>query len=273
MKKIFYLILILFMTTIENMDAKKDNHTYVLIETTKGNIKVLLYDETPQHRDNFIKLANEGFFNETLFHRVIKDFMIQGGDPDSKNAPAGKSLGTGGPSYTIPAEFVYPQHFHKRGALSAARQADQVNPEKRSSGSQFYIVWGSKMSNGQLDGMEQQVNQGKQKKIFDRMTAERQKEILELRKSRNQEGLVALQEELIKKSAEEAKSSPNFKYTEAQRNAYTTIGGTPFLDNEYTVFGEVVEGLDIVEKIQSVKTGNGDRPEEDVKMKISVVKN
>ncbi len=272
MKNIFYLILIIFMTTIENMDAKKDNHTYVLIETTKGNIKVLLYDETPQHRDNFIKLAKEGYFNETLFHRVIKDFMIQGGDPDSKNAPAGKSLGTGGPSYTIPAEFVYPQYFHKRGALSAARQADAVNPEKRSSGSQFYIVWGNVMSNGQLDGMEQQANQGKQKKIFDRMVAEHKNEIMDFRKARNQEGLMKLQDELIAKSDAEAKATPDFKYTEEQRKVYTTIGGTPFLDNEYTVFGEVVEGLDVVEKIQSVKTGSGDRPAEDVKMKITVIK-
>ncbi len=259
------------MTTIESMDAKKDNKTYVLIETTKGNIKVLLYDETPQHRDNFIKLAKEGYFNETLFHRVIKDFMIQGGDPDSKNAPAGKMLGTGGPSYTIPAEFVYPKYFHKRGALSAARQADQVNPEKRSSGSQFYIVWGNVMSNGQLNGLETQVNQGKQKKIFDRMAAERKNEIMDLRKSRNQEGLMKLQDELIEKSAAEAKATPNFKFTDEQRTAYTTIGGTPFLDNEYTVFGEVVEGLDVVGKIQSVKTGNGDRPAEDVKMKVSVI--
>ena len=114
----------------------------VRINTSEGSITVRLYDETPKHRDNFLKLAREGFFNGTLFHRVIKDFMIQGGDPDSKGAPAGKMLGTGGPGYTIPAEFAYPQCFHKRGALSAARLGDEVNPEKESSGSQFYIVWG-----------------------------------------------------------------------------------------------------------------------------------
>lgn len=113
-----------------------------MIKTSEGDIKVRLYDETPQHRDNFIKLAKEGYFDGTLFHRVIKDFMIQGGDPESKNAPKGKMLGTGGPDYTIPAEFVYPQLFHKRGALSAARLGDEVNPERESSGSQFYIVWG-----------------------------------------------------------------------------------------------------------------------------------
>ena len=113
----------------------------IKISTTLGDIFVRLYDETPKHRDNFIKLAKEGYFDGTLFHRVIKDFMIQGGDPDSKGAPAGKNLGTGGPDYTIPAEFVYPQLFHKRGALSAARLGDEVNPERESSGSQFYIVW------------------------------------------------------------------------------------------------------------------------------------
>lgn len=252
------------------MDAQK-NSTLVLIETTLGNIKVQLYNETPQHRDNFIKLAKEGFFNETLFHRVIKDFMIQGGDPNSKNAPAGKSLGTGGPSYTIPAEFVYPKYFHKRGALSAARQADSVNPEKRSSGSQFYIVWGNTMSEGQLNGLETQLNQGLQKKIFDRMAAEHKNEIMAFRKNRDQEGLMKLQDELIAKSGAEAKAKP-FKFTEEQREAYTTVGGTPFLDNDYTVFGEVVEGLDVVAKIQNVETGSGDRPVEDVKMKITVVK-
>lgn len=116
--------------------------TKVRIKTTLGDITISLYDETPKHRDNFIKLVKEGFYNGTIFHRVIKDFMIQGGDPDSKGAPKGKMLGTGGPGYTIPAEFVYPKYFHKRGALSAARLGDEVNPERESSGSQFYIVWG-----------------------------------------------------------------------------------------------------------------------------------
>ena len=126
----------------------------VHIHTSLGDIVVRLYDETPKHRDNFVKLASEGYFDGTLFHRVIKDFMIQGGDPDSKGAPAGKNLGTGGPDYTIPAEFVYPQLFHKRGALSAARTSDEVNPNRESSGSQFYIVWGKQYKPGELKQME-----------------------------------------------------------------------------------------------------------------------
>ena len=260
------------MATTASAEAAKTNNTYVLIETTLGNIKVLLYDETPLHRDNFIKLAKEGFFNETLFHRVIKDFMIQAGDPDSKHAPAGKALGTGGPGYTIPAEIIYPKYFHKRGALSAARQADQVNPEKRSSGSQFYIVWGKPMSIELLDGMEKQMDQGMQQKIFERMAAERNKEITELRKAQNRPALVALQEELMKKSKEETLITPAFKYTEEERNIYSTIGGSSFLDSDYTVFGEVIEGFDVIDKIQAVKTGTGDRPVEDVKMNIRVVR-
>ena len=138
-------------------DYKNKTMTQVRIKTTEGDILVKLYDETPQHRDNFLKLAREGFFNGTLFHRVIKDFMIQGGDPDSKGAPAGKQLGTGGPGYTVPAEFVYPKFFHKRGALSAARMSDEINPERQSSGSQFYIVWGKTYKPSELKHMEKQL--------------------------------------------------------------------------------------------------------------------
>jgi len=270
MKKLFYIVLILLSATIQNMHAQKDS-TLVLIETTLGNIKVHLYNETPLHRANFIKLAKEGFFNETLFHRVIKDFMIQGGDPNSKNAPAGKPVGNGGPGYTIPAEIVYPKYFHKRGALAAARQNDAVNPERRSSGSQFYIVWGQVMSNGQLNSLESQINQNKQQRILNRLQVEHQKETTSLQKSGNQEGLSILQERLLRLSVKEAESAPDFAFNEEQRTAYTTIGGTPSLDNDYTVFGEVVEGLDVVEKIQNVTTGERNRPVEDVKMKISVV--
>ena len=140
-----------------------NKQTICRIETSKGNITVKLYDETPLHRDNFVKLAHEGFYDGTLFHRVIKNFMIQGGDPESKGAPAGKMLGTGDTGYTIPAEFVYPQYFHKKGVLSAARQGDEVNPERRSSGCQFYIVTGQVYSQSQIVGMENQLNQMKLK--------------------------------------------------------------------------------------------------------------
>ena len=157
----------------------------VLIKTSEGDIKVRLYDETPQHRDNFLKLAKEGYFDGTLFHRVIKDFMIQGGDPDSKGAPKGKMLGTGGPDYTIPAEFVYPQLFHKRGALSAARLGDEVNPERESSGSQFYIVWGKTYKQNELKQMEKQMGMQMEQNIFNQLAKEHHEEIMNFRRNRD----------------------------------------------------------------------------------------
>lgn len=193
----------------------------VSIETSHGTMKVKLFNETPQHRDNFVKLASEGFFDDLLFHRVIKGFMIQGGDPKSKGAPPNQPLGQGGPGYTIPAEFK-DGLVHTKGMLSAARQGDQVNPKKESSGSQFYIVQGKVENDQMLNAME-------------------------TRKA--------------------------FKYTPEQREAYKTIGGTPFLDRDYTVFGQVVEGLEVIDKIAALQTNKsaGDRPVEDVKMKIKVL--
>jgi Peptidyl-prolyl cis-trans isomerase (rotamase) - cyclophilin family len=243
----------------------------VLIKTTLGDIVIELYNDTPLHRDNFLKLANEGYYNGTIFHRVIKDFMIQGGDPDSKGAPKNKSLGVGGPGYTIPAEIVYPLHFHKRGALAAARQGDEVNPDKESSGSQFYIVWGQKYSDGKLKDLERQLGAMKERAIFDRLVGERRKEIMDLRRSRDQEGLYQLQEELIALTKAEMAESPKESLTEEQKEAYKNVGGTPHLDNQYTVFGEVVKGLDVVEKIQETATGSGDRPKEDIIMEVSIL--
>ncbi len=243
----------------------------VKITTTEGDILVNLYDETPQHRDNFIKLAREGYFNGTLFHRVIKDFMIQGGDPDSKGAPAGKTLGTGGPDYTIPAEFVYPQLFHKRGALSAARLGDEVNPNRESSGSQFYIVWGKVYKASELKQMEKQLEMQQEQTIFNQLAKENRDKIMDLRRNRDRAGLQELQDELIAetKAISLEKGKPTF--TDEQKEAYTTVGGTPFLDNQYTVFGEVVEGLDVVEKIQNTQTGRNDRPTTDISMTVEVV--
>jgi peptidyl-prolyl cis-trans isomerase B (cyclophilin B) len=192
----------------------------VEIETDFGKMTVQLYNSTPQHRDNFIKLVEDGFYDGLLFHRVIEGFMIQGGDPNSKNAKANSRLGSGGPGYTIPAEFV-DSLIHVKGALSAARQGDQVNPEKRSSGSQFYIVQGRTMTEEELG-------------------------ILGGRKG--------------------------IRYTKDQREAYTTLGGTPFLDRDYTVFGRVIDGLDVIDKIAAVETQPGDRPKKDVKMKMRVIK-
>ena len=233
-----------------------------------GDITVRLYDETPLHRDNFLKLASEGFFNGTLFHRVIKDFMIQGGDPESKGAPAGKSLGSGGPGYNVPAEIRPEALFHKRGALSAARLGDEVNPMKESSGSQFYIVWGKVYKAAELKQLEHQM---KMQNIFNALAMERREEIMNLRRNRDRDGLMALQEKLGKMAMEKSKELGAPAFTAEQVNVYTTQGGTPFLDGEYTVFGEVEEGLEIVEAIQSVETSMGDRPKVDVVMNVTVL--
>lgn len=196
--------------------------TKVLIETSMGNMTVMLYDDTPLHRDNFVKLAESGFYEGLLFHRVINNFMIQAGDPMSKNAAPNARLGNGDPGYTIPAEIVYPKHFHKKGALAAARTGDNVNPKRESSGSQFYIVQGQKYTDMKLDQFEKALGK---------------------------------------------------TFTNKERDAYATVGGTPHLDNQYTVFGEVVDGLGVVDKIAAVETAPGDRPVEDVKIiKMTVLK-
>ena len=245
--------------------------THIRIITTEGTITVRLYDETPLHRDNFIKLVKEGTLNGTLFHRVIKDFMIQGGDPDSIGAPAGKMLGTGGPGYTIPAEINASALFHKRGALSAARLGDDMNPKRESSGSQFYIVWGKVYKEPELKQLEKQLGMQQQQAAFNALTVEHRETIMNLRRNRDREGLQALQDELIALSKTRAQEMGSCEFTAAQREAYTTLGGTPFLDGQYTVFGEVTEGLDVVERIQACETLRGDRPKQDVSMTFELV--
>lgn len=237
----------------------------IKITTTLGNIIVRLYDETPMHRDNFLKLSTEGYYDKVLFHRVIKDFMIQGGDPDSKNATPNAQYGTGGPGYTIEAEIM-PGLIHKRGALAAARQGDEVNPERRSSGSQFYIVWGQVYKQGQLNQLAKQMDMQAQQAIFNKLVAEHRSEIMQMRRERNREGLMELQNDLEAQTHALFQSQPNKGLTDQQKQVYTTIGGTPHLDGQYTVFGEVIEGLDIVEKIQNSATRPGDRPKEDIKI-------
>ncbi|MBP9984698.1 MAG: peptidylprolyl isomerase [Prevotella sp.] len=243
----------------------------IKIKTTEGDIIVRLYDETPLHRDNFIKLASEGYFDGTLFHRIIKDFMIQGGDPDSKNAPAGKNLGAGGPDYTIPAEFVYPQLFHKRGALSAARLGDEVNPNRESSGSQFYIVWGKTFKSQELKQLERQMAMQQEQTVFNQIAQEYKAEIMNLRRNKDRAGLQTLQEKLVVDSKEKCKEMGIPEFTAEQVETYTKIGGTPYLDNQYTVFGEVESGLDVVEKIQNCETARNDRPKTDISMTVEVI--
>lgn len=241
----------------------------VRIQTTLGDITVRLYDETPLHRDNFVKLAKEGYYDGTLFHRVIKDFMIQGGDPDSKGAPAGKMLGVGGPDYTIEAE-IKSGLYHKRGALAAARQGDEVNPERRSSGSQFYIVWGQVYNEGQLRQFSKQMEMQQMQTVFNALAKEHHDEIMQMRRERNRAGLQELQEKLTAEAEAKVKAQ-GAGMSDEQRAIYSTIGGTPHLDGQYTVFGEVEEGLDIVEMIQQSKTARGDRPVDDIEMRVVVI--
>jgi len=218
MKKIFTLFLSICLI---NAFAAKPKNQYVKIATDKGTVIIKLYNETPLHRDNFIKVAKSGLYNGTLFHRVIKEFMIQGGDPDSRNASPDSALGNGGLKYTVPAEFR-DSLFHKKGVLAAAREGDASNPTKASSSTQFYIVQG---------------------KIWTDST------------------LHITEEKRLK-----------FKIPEWQRQVYKTIGGTPHLDRNYTVYGEVVKGLEMVDAIANEPTGKADRPKTDIKMTVTVLK-
>lgn len=233
------------------------------IATTAGNIKIRLYDDTPIHRDNFLKLAKEGYYDGVLFHRVISDFMVQTGDPESKNAEKGAMLGSGSPDYTLPAEIVYPKHYHKYGALAAARTGDEMNPERRSSGSQFYIVTGKKFIPQQLSRMEEMSVQKQLQSYFMKLQRENMDTIRQLRLANDSVGLENLRQQLIKET--EANVKPQ-TMTEQMVRDYTTIGGTPHLDGQYTVFGEVLEGMETVEKIQKVETDGRDRPIEDIRI-------
>lgn len=241
------------------------NETQVLMHTSMGDIQLKLYNETPKHRDNFIQLVKDGTYNGLLFHRVIKDFMIQGGDVTSKDAPMNKSLGAGDLGYTVPAEFNYPKHFHKKGALCAARTGDEVNPERASSASQFYIVTGKKYSDAELNQMEKQLENRLKQSIFARLQAENKPKIMEYYRSGNKEELAILRDTLIGKTELEAeKRKDEAKLPKEIREIYKTEGGVPFLDNQYTVYGEVVKGIEVVDAIQQVKTNRQDRPTENV---------
>lgn len=253
------------MTMAQNQEAARNfsDDPEVEIKTTMGDIVVKLYNDTPLHRDNFLKLVKEGFYEDILFHRVIDNFMIQAGDPDSKGAPSGKMLGAGSSGYTIEAEIDYPKHYHKYGALAAARTGDAVNPERRSSGSQFFIVTGSKYAPSQLENMVQRQTMQKQQDLFNKLSMQHAEEIRAMQQSEDQEGLEKLRQELIEKVTTEVKPEP---MSEQMATDYQTVGGTPHLDGQYTVFGEVIRGMDVVEKIQKVATDQNDRPVDDVKI-------
>ncbi len=238
----------------------------VQVETTAGNFTVLLYGDTPRHRDNFVKLVKEGYYDGTLFHRVINEFMIQAGDPDSRNAAPGQPLGSGGPDYKIDAEIVFPKHYHKRGALAAARQGDQVNPTRKSSGSQFYVVTGRKCTQADLAGMEQQMQHTRMQSIFNELAMQHRDSIIAMQQRGDRAGLQALQQQLIDETEAKAAAMPKEQLSEEMKQDYTTIGGAPHLDGQYTVFGEVIDGMDTIDKIEKAETDGRDRPKEDIRI-------
>lgn len=242
-------------------------NTVISIKTTLGDIKLRLYDNTPVHRDNFIKLVNTQFYEGISFHRIIKEFMIQAGDPET-NPALSSSLPDSLKRYTIPAEFN-PLNYHKKGALAAARQGNNVNPEMRSSGTQFYIVQGKKWTDTELDQAEQRINNGIKQGIFTKflyLTAD------SVRKSGKAISDSEIQDIATVKMFDYLNSAQAYKITAEQRNTYKTLGGTPQLDGTYTVFGEVIEGLDVVDRIATVATGTNDKPVDEIKiLKVKIV--
>ena len=245
-----------------------NENTIVNIQTTLGDIKIKLYDETPIHRDNFIKLVKSGIYEGISFHRVIKDFMIQAGDPETRSI-IDVNMPDSLKDYSIPAEFNK-QYFHKKGALAAAREGNDVNPEMRSSGTQFYIVQGVKYTDDDLNKTEQRINNNKKQALFNKLLKQTTDSV---RLAEKQISDGEIQEIASVKMFEYLSNNTDFKIPVEQREVYKTIGGTPRLDGTYTVFGEVIEGLDIVDKIAAVKTDSNDKPLDDIKIiKIRIVK-
>lgn len=250
-------------TQMEEIKPLNPGDAVVELKTTLGDIYVDLYNDTPLHHDNFLKLVGEGFYDGVLFHRVIDNFMVQTGDPSSKEAGAGQRLGGGDPGYTIEAEIDYPHHYHKYGALAAARTGDNVNPEKRSSGSQFYIVTGNKYSERQLEAMDEKRISQEMQSYFQNLALQYRDSIQNMQRSGDEQGLEALRQKLVKETEENVKPSPLPENIKAD---YVEKGGTPHLDGGYTVFGEVIKGMDVVEKIQKAETDGSDRPKEDIRI-------
>jgi len=252
-----------------NTNSKSGDETIVVLKTDFGIMKLKLYNETPLHRDNFIKLVKEGYYDGMLFHRVIKEFMIQGGDPESKGASASKQLGGGGPGYQIDAE-IKPEFFHKKGALAAARQGDNVNPEKKSSGSQFYIVHGKVYKPEELKQFSEQQRFRAVREEGMKMFRQNQALISRLQQEGKKDSINQLMVS-IQEQAENSVDINQFQISEKRMEAYTTLGGTPFLDGSYTVFGEVIEGFEVIDSIASQEVGKADRPVEDVKMTFEIL--
>ncbi len=266
-KKLSTILIGCFLLAISGCGQNKDH--VVTIKTKYGDMVAILYDETPKHKANFLKLAKEHYFDSLLFHRVIKDFMIQGGDPDSKNAAPGIPLGQGGPTYTIDAEFV-PKYFHEKGALSAARLPDPQNPAKASSGSQFYIVQGTVFQEADLRLDPVKINTAMQQFFQNPENKPAYDSIMNFYRNQDMKGYQTYVMSLKPRIEKETGIITDKEVDPARLKAYTTVGGSPHLDDQYTVFGKVIKGLEVIDKIAAQPVGGGDRPVEDIRMSVSV---
>jgi peptidylprolyl isomerase len=270
---VFSLLILIFWGISPAQTLSKET---ILISTPYGNMKIKLYEETPLHKKNFLKLAKEGFYDSLLFHRVINNFMIQGGDPDSKMANDTVLLGNGDVGYWVPAEF-HQKLYHKKGVIAAAREGEDVNPKKESSGCQFYIVMGKRYDSLALQKAEIRVNNELVKKInyltgFGGKSKKLKEYYTRLYTQGKEDSLkIAVRQLNDSVSKAEYSRTKHYTWTKTQRKMYETVGGTPHLDNNYTVFGEVIEGLEVIDKIGGVKTDKNDRPKENIRMKISVI--
>ena len=269
MKKEFLVLISLLL--FFSLSARSQSHL-VEIQTNMGNMRFELYDDTPKHRNEFLKLATEGYYDGTLFYRVIQNFLIQGGSKSSRNAPPGKRIGYGDPDYTVDDE-IRPNHFHQKGALCAPRQPDEINPFKQSDISQFYIVKGRIVTPGELDTLELSVNRPIRKKIIAQIYTSGIREKLKKLKAENK---VDEFRELAGQVKDDIESRFNLdpgvlEFTAEQRKAYTTTGGYPELDGKYTVFGQCISGFDVINKIAALKTDSNNRPVTDVKITVKII--
>ncbi len=276
MTKFGRIIYFLSLLGLSKMGAQTMGKETILIETSYGNMKVKLYEETPLHKVNFLKLVNDHFFDSLLFHRVINTFMIQGGDPTSKRAKPADTLGNGELGYTVPAE-INPKLIHKKGVIAAAREGDDVNPKFASSSCQFYIVQGKIKTPEELKKAEDRINKTAATNAGRAVMKSEEGKMLKAQYDQYKKANIADSAELINKIIEgmikeELAKKPVYTMSEYQRTSYSTVGGTPHLDGTYTVFGEVIEGLEVIDKIAAVKVDGNNRPEKDVRMKITLVK-
>jgi len=253
-------------------NAQSDDNRIVEIQTNFGNMRFMLYNDTPKHRNAFLKLTSEGYYDGTLFYRVIQDFLIQGGSKSSRNAAPGKRIGYGSPDHTVDDEII-PGHIHKKGALCAPRQPDEINPFKQSDISQFYIVKGQVFDEGQLDTMEMAVNRPIRNRIVKEVyTPEIKAKLKQLRAEKKVAEFREIADKVKSDIEAKMKLDPRtLEFTDKQRKAYTTVGGYPDLDGKYTIFGECISGFEVIDKIAALKTDANNRPLTDVKITVKII--